>query len=130
MVRARFNEDQILKQVAEGQLIADPEPGTQPNPRYRLPNGALSHTVWVKTPAGIILYRTHVYVCPHGDYLGPDGFLDPKDLYEYAPPQILKAEARIHQNNGTCLACGMWKPKASRALAALATYSRRCQTCP
>jgi len=80
MLRARFNQDQVIRLVAEGRLIADPEPGTQPDPRNRLPTGTLSHTVWIKTLSGEILYRTHVYVCPHGDYLGPDGFLDPKRM--------------------------------------------------
>jgi hypothetical protein len=111
-------------------LIADPEPGTQPNPLYRLPNGTLSHTVWIRTLAGIILYRTHVYVCLHGNFLGPNGLLDPKDLYEYAPSQILKAEARIHKDNGRCPSCGTWEPRSQRARRALVAYSRRCQICP
>lgn len=128
MLRARFNQDQVIRLVAEGRLIADPEPGTQPDPRNRLPTGTLSHTVWIKTLSGEILYRTHVYVCPHGDYLGPDGFLDPKRMT--TPTEILTAETRLHQNNGTCLSCGMWKPQAQRALGALSAYSRRCQTCP
>ena len=128
ILRAQFNKDQFVRQVAEGQLIADPEPGTPPDPRYRLPNGTLSHTVWIKTLSGDILYRTHVYVCPHGDYLGPDGFLDPKRLT--SPTEILTVENRRHTRNSTCTDCGTWRLIARRAAGALRAYSRRCQICP
>ena len=127
MLRAHFNEDQVMRLITEGQVIEDPEPGTVPKPQAKLPNGTYSHTVWIRTLAGAPLYRTHCYVCPHGNLLGPTGFLDPKDMY--LPTEILKNDRR-HRDNDTCAACGMWKPRAQQALRALAAYSRRCQTCP
>ena len=126
MLRAHFNEDQVIRQIAVGQLIEDPEPGTSPDPRARLPNGTLSHTVWIKRPSGEILYRTHCYVCPHNLLLG-NGFPDPKRMD--TPSEILVVDRR-HADNDTCLACGMWRPRAQAALAGLGTYSRRCQVCP
>ena len=127
MLRAHFNENQVVRLVAEGQLIADPAPGTTPDAGARLPNGTLSHTVWIKTPRGALLYRTHCYICPHGDLLGPTGFLDPKA--RYTASEILKNDGN-HKDNDTCPSCGMWKPRAQHALLALAAYSRRCRICP
>jgi hypothetical protein len=125
MVRAHFNQGQVIRLVAEGQLIADPAPGTPPDTASTLPNGTLSHTVWIKSPSGDILYRTHCYVCPHGDLLG-SGFLDPKAMY--TATEILVVDRR-HRDIDTCPSCGMWKPQAQQALLALQNYRRRCSTC-
>lgn len=125
MVRAHFNEDQVVRLISEAQLIADPDPGTTPDSQAMLPSGVLSHTVWVKTPSGQILYRTHAYICMHGRLLG-SGFLDPKAKFNAT--EILVVDRR-HGDNDTCVSCGMWKPRAERALLHLQTYRRRCPTC-
>lgn len=127
VLRAHFNEDQVPRLIAEGTLLEDPEPGAPPNPLARLPNGTLSHTVWIKTPAGQVVYRTHGYICPHGDLLGPTGFLDPKLMV--TPTARVLVDHR-HGDNVTCPDCGTWKPRAQAALRALRPYARRCQVCP
>src|SRR4051794_11174025 len=122
MVRAHFNEGQITRLVDEGQLITDPDPGTTPDPRDRLPNGSLSFTIWIKRPDGRILDRTHCYVCPHSLLLG-NGFLDPKAMF--TATEVLIVDRR-HSDADTCPACGLWRPRAERALAQLAAYRKRC----
>lgn len=126
MLRALFNEGEIPRLVDDGDVIADPDPGTPPDSRALLPNGSLSFTVWIKRPDGTVHFRTHCYVCPHSLLLG-NGFLDPKAMF--LATEILVVDRR-HRDSDTCAACSMWRPRAETALALLAAYRKRCRTCP
>ena len=128
MLRARFNQRQIVRRTARNEITAQPGPLRLPRADLRdlLPPGTRSQTIrYSDRRTGRWLYLAHQFVCPHGSVLG-SGFPDPKTIYD--PNETLVADP-LHRDWDTCGDCGTYRQQASDSQAAIEDYRQRCDEC-